>query len=558
MCTFPTSTPSLHQELVEPVLVSVMLRRMRPGQISANRHIRGFTLQRQRGRFRDPSRSKLMSSAGPQGCVQSYEQSPTDTAAQTSPDNAEQLRPEQAIRSEAVDDVDPPSRANPSLSPGSALVRSPAAAPLSVRQGGRESARQRGLTWDSAANNPLSVESQQPVVGAAPYAPEPEQAVSHAARADQATPRENCNGGEAAAGVESQEGQGASQGRQGQPSSADAAPIPRSFKQQAVADRTAIADKLIAVFEQRSTEEWRKLIAFSKQWPALADGVFDRMEMLSQQAEDPARALELRRLSRRLKSVHTELSDYNQTIAKFREAPPEDWEALVGELRAQLPADFFEHLENVIRAVPADEVKEREDLLNLMARVLALVSVYDQMAANEAALDTAVANFEDLLQVESIQEADAKIDALAASGQLDPALLLTMAKAYAASKDTDVTREEVKDIMAHLYFKAKESFAKMQPPEVRILKHLLSVDDPLEREAGLRDAFTPGADLETNSQDFLSTTPDKLMGAIEAVLEAYESSRGQTSMLGQASELMRPDVIMRLRELRDNIRKHYM
>lgn len=61
-------------------------------------------------------------------------------------------------------------------------------------------------------------------------------------------------------------------------------------------------------------------------------------------------------------------------------------------------------------------------------------------------------------QVESLQEADTKIDELAASGQLDPALLLTMAKAYSAAKDTDVTREEVKDIMAHLYFKVSIKF----------------------------------------------------------------------------------------------------
>jgi hypothetical protein len=52
---------------------------------------------------------------------------------------------------------------------------------------------------------------------------------------------------------------------------------------------------------------------------------------------------------------------------------------------------------------------------------------------------------------------------------------------------------------------AKESFAQMQPPEVRILKHLLSLDDPKEREENLRGAFTPGAEFETSSQDFLVT-----------------------------------------------------
>ena len=59
----------------------------------------------------------------------------------------------------------------------------------------------------------------------------------------------------------------------------------------------------------------------------------------------------------------------------------------------------------------------------------------------------------------SIEEADRKIDELAADGRLSPALLLTMAKAYAGVKDTDMTKEEVKDIMAHLYFKARQLLA---------------------------------------------------------------------------------------------------
>ena len=60
-------------------------------------------------------------------------------------------------------------------------------------------------------------------------------------------------------------------------------------------------------------------------------------------------------------------------------------------------------------------------------------------------------------QVSSLEEADRKIDGLADSGQLNPALLLTMAKAYSAAKDTDMTKEEVKEIMGHLYFKASLS-----------------------------------------------------------------------------------------------------
>ena len=57
------------------------------------------------------------------------------------------------------------------------------------------------------------------------------------------------------------------------------------------------------------------------------------------------------------------------------------------------------------------------------------------------------------MQAKSIEDAELRIDELARSGKLDPALMLTMAKAYASAKDTDYTKEEVKDVMAHLYFK---------------------------------------------------------------------------------------------------------
>lgn len=58
-------------------------------------------------------------------------------------------------------------------------------------------------------------------------------------------------------------------------------------------------------------------------------------------------------------------------------------------------------------------------------------------------------------QVESIEDADKRLDELAAQGRLNPALLLMMAKAHAAAKESSYTKEETKDVMAHLYFKAR-------------------------------------------------------------------------------------------------------
>ena len=61
------------------------------------------------------------------------------------------------------------------------------------------------------------------------------------------------------------------------------------------------------------------------------------------------------------------------------------------------------------------------------------------------------------MQVDSLDEAGKRIDMLAAKGEVDPAFLLTMAKAYSGVKETDFAKDEVKDIMYYLYMKVRAS-----------------------------------------------------------------------------------------------------
>ncbi|KAK9804314.1 hypothetical protein WJX72_006307 [[Myrmecia] bisecta] len=329
-----------------------------------------------------------------------------------------------------------------------------------------------------------------------------------------------------------------------------------SLRSEALRDRQEICDKLISVFVARKPEEWRKLIAFSKQWPTLSNSLFARIEQRSKTEADDGAKLEMKRLLRRLKSVHEELQQYNALLAKFRKAPSYDWEGIVARQRDVLQPDFFKHMENLIHAANEDP-QEQEALAELATKVLSLIEAYDRVARDQEAMAEAATTFEDILQVNSLAEMDAKVDELAASGRLDPALLLTMAKAYNSTKDTDVTREEVKDIMAHLYFKAKETFAQQQPPEVRILKHLLSLDDPKERFESLAQAFTPGPEIATEKEDYLSTNPQAMLTTISAVLQAYDSQIGSNSMLSDSSSMMNPEVIQRMRGLQEHIQKQF-
>ncbi|CAL8466136.1 g5672 [Coccomyxa elongata] len=318
----------------------------------------------------------------------------------------------------------------------------------------------------------------------------------------------------------------------------------------------SVADKLIAVFASKSPAEWRKLIAFSKQWPTLADSVLERLDDRMAAEANPSDKSKLKKLARRLRSVHEELKEYSELLQSFQERGVHEWESIVAANRPSFTSEFFQHAENLIKAAH-NSPEDQEDLAEMVTKILALVTAFDEVSANQEAMQDAALQFDGLLQVGSLEEADGKIDELAAAGKLDPALLLTMAKAYAAAKETDKTQEEVKDIMAHLYFKAKESFAQMQPPEVRILKHLLSLDDPRQRSDELAAAFQPGPELETKTHDFLSTTPQKLLAAMDLILETYERSAGSAGMLGQAGALMNPEVIKTLRDIQAIVRKSY-
>lgn len=137
------------------------------------------------------------------------------------------------------------------------------------------------------------------------------------------------------------------------------------------------------------------------------------------------------------------------------------------------------------------------------------------------------------------------------------------------------------------------------PKEIRILKYLLMINDPEERVSALKDAFTPGEELQGKDVDFLFTyvdeasrlfskklcislnmavklsfssrnirlsysppftvcrTPEELHTAIRTVIDAYHSSREGT-LVREARDLMNPKIIEKLGELKKLVEDKYM
>ncbi len=63
----------------------------------------------------------------------------------------------------------------------------------------------------------------------------------------------------------------------------------------------------------------------------------------------------------------------------------------------------------------------------------------------------------------------------------------------------------MKDIMFHLYNVARGNMSRLVPKEVRIIRHLLAIEDPRERISEMTNAFSPGDELEGKDFDNLYT-----------------------------------------------------
>lgn len=411
---------------------------------------------------------------------------------------------------------------------------------------------------------------------------------------------------------------------------------------------TALADRLLAVFASKDpSKDWRKLIGGSAEWPNLRASVLARADAVAAAERDPATRLAARRFARKLRAVSEELESYDVEIERYLAAPEAEWEPMVAAGRARLPVALFEHAAVRCRGLASDSnsAEERKRLVDAVTRLGALTAAFDSVDAGfgeeeKQALRDAAVEFDNLLKTAaSLPEAEKRIDDLAAQGQLTPALMLTMAKAYAAAKESTYTRDDAKEVMVHLYTKAKASFNAQRPAEMRILKHLVWLKGDVDLRSALRDAFEEGdkssssssplimegmsaeerarlvsgggrfaasadvaaerarlerelaaaqarakeaarqeaAPIAKGAVDYLSTTPPKLLRAVESILRAYDESlglggaRGDPNVIGSskgqrarsraaASKLhaMSPDAVVGLRRIRDMILKEWM
>ncbi|CAI9116378.1 OLC1v1017510C2 [Oldenlandia corymbosa var. corymbosa] len=318
-----------------------------------------------------------------------------------------------------------------------------------------------------------------------------------------------------------------------------------------------VCDKLIGVFmvDKPTPTDWRRLLAFSREWDNIRPHFYKQCQDRADKEIDPGMKHKLLRFSRKLKEIDEDVQRHNELLQVIRKSPSNISE-IVSKRRKDFTKEFFVHLHTVAESY-YDNPAEQNAVAKLGNMCLAAVETFDTAAESIEALNAAELKFQDIINSPSVDAACRKIDSLAERNELDSALVLMITKAWSAAKESDMTKDEVKDVLYHLYMTARGNLQRLVPKEIRILKYLLTIEDPEERMSALRDAFTPGDEIEGKDVDCLYTTPEHLHTWIGTVVNAYHFSREGT-LIREARDLMSPKIIQQLEELKKLVQDNFL
>ncbi|KAK9748678.1 hypothetical protein RND81_02G073000 [Saponaria officinalis] len=311
---------------------------------------------------------------------------------------------------------------------------------------------------------------------------------------------------------------------------------------------TRICDKLVDVFlvDKPTATDWRRLLTFSKEWNNIRPHFYQRCEDRADSESNLEMKHKLLRLKRKLKEIDEDVQRHDELLKVVKEAPSEIGD-IVARRRKDFTKEFFIHLHTVAESYHEDPA-EQNAVAKLGNMCLAAVQAYDTASESIEALNAAELKFQDIINSPSVDAACRKIDSLAEKNQLDSALVLMITKAWSAAKESNMMKEEAKDVLYHLYTTARGNLQRLMPKEIRIVKYLLTIEDPEEKLSALTDAFTPGEELEGQNVDNLYTTPEKLHTWIKSIVNAYHFSQEGT-LIREARDLMNPKIVQKLEEL---------
>ncbi|XP_047325789.1 uncharacterized protein At4g37920 [Impatiens glandulifera] len=318
---------------------------------------------------------------------------------------------------------------------------------------------------------------------------------------------------------------------------------------------TQFCDRMIDLFlnEKPRAKDWKKYLVFRDEWKKYSDRFYNRCQSRADAETNPQLKQKFVSLSRKVKRVDKEMEVHAELVKQIQDNPT-DINVIVARRRKDFTDEFFRHLSLLWET--NEGLEDRDAISRLGTRCLAAVSAFDNTLEIVDTFDTAQEKFNSILNSSSVEVACDKIKSLAKSKQLDSSLILLINSAWAAAKESSTMKNEVKDIMYHLYKTMKSSLRTIAPKEIKLLKYLLNITDPEDRFSALATAFSPGDEHQSKDPSAVYTTPKELHKWVTIMLDVYHLNKEETEMR-EVKQMNQPVVIERLMILKETIEEEY-
>ncbi|KAG0480758.1 hypothetical protein HPP92_011311 [Vanilla planifolia] len=154
-----------------------------------------------------------------------------------------------------------------------------------------------------------------------------------------------------------------------------------------------VCDKLIVIFmvDKPTTTDWRRLLAFSKNWENLRPYFFIHCQKRADSESDPEMKQKLLRLHRKLKEIDDDVQRHNELLNLIKGAP-DDIISIVTKRRKDFTNEFFVHLHNVAQSY-FDNPTEQNAHTKLANDCLAALKAFDTAAESMQAVAAAELKF---------------------------------------------------------------------------------------------------------------------------------------------------------------------
>eukprot|EP00746_Dinoflagellata_sp_MGD_P151722 gnl/MRDRNA2_/MRDRNA2_83207_c2_seq1.p1 gnl/MRDRNA2_/MRDRNA2_83207_c2~~gnl/MRDRNA2_/MRDRNA2_83207_c2_seq1.p1 ORF type:complete len:268 (+),score=15.92 gnl/MRDRNA2_/MRDRNA2_83207_c2_seq1:129-932(+) len=261
-------------------------------------------------------------------------------------------------------------------------------------------------------------------------------------------------------------------------------------------------------------------------------------------------------MKKKLSSIHSENLKYTAIIERFSLASPMEYDVLIATYWTHFDKYFIERLDYLIaEAYDESDARKENSLRSLKLKIIVWVESYSDVVNDIEVMRNAFDRFHNFFDgLSTIEDIELSIHKKLLLGRVDPAKMLSVSKAYSSVLESPYSRTEIAELVSHLYIELQKQKSWNTPIEIKILRHLMKIEDTFKFYAELERSVMPGSNLESRTHDYLWSTTARLLRTIDMSLKTiHELKKKKKSIIKETDCVRVVEKLMQIKEKTLNV-----